>query len=285
MAITPEDALEVTGFKAVDLESYESAEDFKKAYEQKFIARSAITEDGDLMKELAGRINGPYESAIRKTIKESGIEIDNKDLNGLQIPEIFKAVVDKGFVPLREQLAAFQESGSGGGDEVMKKELGKWKEKAEKFNSQATEYKELHTKLTDELEQVKSGFENEKKSIKIETQVSDIFGKIKFKTGGLSPEATDMIKKGFQNEVKSNFKFDLDDAGKLVILSSDGKKVTDKKESGKILEPFDAVKNFAVDNKIWEDNPHSGKTTRVVTTQSAQSDAPQRKVHPLAARG
>lgn len=283
MPITPEDALAVTGFKSTDLESFESAEDFKTAYEQKFIARSAITEDGDLMKELAGRINGPYESAIRKTIKESGIEIDNKDLNGLQIPEIFKAVVDKGFVPLKEQLAAFNEGG--GGDETLKKELGKWKDNAEKYKSQASEYKELHTKLTDELEQVKSGFENEKKSIKIETQVADIFGKIKFKTGGLPTEAADMIKAGFQNEVKSNFKFDLDDTGKLVILSSDGKKVTDKKESGKILEPFDAVKNFAVDKKIWEDNPHSGKATRVVTTQSAQSDAPQRKVHPLAARG
>lgn len=276
MPIKPEDVLSVIGFEKLD--SFEKPEDLKVAFDKKFIARDRVAEDEEISSQMTGRLFGTLATDIKKEFKKAGIEFDSSevDIKNKKAGEIVGIGIGKIVGSFQEQIDTLK--AASGGD--ASKEIEKLTKKMEKITGELTQEKELRLKAVEEIEGLKTGFDGEKKSWKVDQMTKEIFGQVKYKNG-LPKEAMDLMKTGFESSARSRYKFDLDDKGELVVLTADGKKVEDKKTSGKTLSPLEALKSLAVEKGVWEDNPNNGKQVR--TEQfgaSGGQDQPKRKLHP-----
>lgn len=258
MPIKAEDVLRTIG--VTDLEKYEKPEDFKSEFDGKFIAKDHIQEDEELKSSIFNKLIGPYDTSVRKAFKDAGFEFAPDELKDKKLPDIVRHALETKVKPIMEELTTIKETGNT--DEATKKELEKYKKKTEEYKTKFEQFEGLNNSLNQRVEELTTGFENEKKSWIVNQQLGDIFSRVKYKTAGLPESAVAFMKSGFENDIRSNYKFELNDQQKLVILTADGKRVEDPKTSGKVLDPFEVVKLKAVEKQIWEDNPNNGKTSQ-----------------------
>lgn len=278
MPIKPEEALSVLGFDKLD--SFEKPEDFKAAVDKKFISRDHVAEDEDLVSSITGKMFGSVEAEVKRVFKEAGVEFEpsdiTKDGKKRKLFEIAQTGLTKLASKHREEVDGLKSAVSGD----SAKELEKWQTKYTKLEQSFQQEKDLREKTAQEIEALKSGFDGEKKNWVIDQKRKDLFGQMKYK-GGLAPEVLNMAKTGFEKAFSDKYNLDLDEQQNIILLDKSGKKVSDPKKSGQFLSPLDGMKNLAIDQKIWEDNPHNGKrvpSTQFGTPSRQDGSEPKRKV-------
>jgi hypothetical protein len=273
MPIKPEEALSVLGYDSLD--SFEKVEDFKTEVSKKYIARDKVHEDEDIRAAIVGKTLGSAENEVIKHFKSVGVEFEPGEVKGKKLSEVVKIGSDKIVTNYTTQLEELKASGGGNTKEFEKitKQLGEYKTKFE-------QERDLREKAAKELEDSKLGFETEKKNLTIGQQVKELLGAVKYKTAGIPEPMIKTIKTGFESEVKRSYKFDLNDKGELIVLDSNGKQVENAKKVGEYLSPLEAIKNLAVENGVWDENPHrSTPPKNGHLNGSPDSQKPRRTLH------
>lgn len=274
MPIKPEEALSVFGFEKLD--TFEKVEDLKAEFDKKFIARDRVAEDDEISSQMTGRLFGTLATDIKKEFKKAGIEFDSAevDIKNKKAGQIVEIGIGKIVNSYQEQINALKAAGNG----ESTKEIEKLQAKIEKMKTDLKQENELRQKALEENEQLKTGFEGKLKSMKIDQYADDLFSKVKYKNG-LSEKQAEVMKTGFKAAFFNEHKFDLDEAGKLLVLNKEGKRIESKTKAGQTLEPFDAVKQFAVQQDVWEDNPRGNQPVKTTSTGSPNGEQ-KRNLHP-----
>lgn len=246
---------------------------FKTAFEKDFIKQSAITEENESVKKILGKTFGTLENEIKKVAKGYELEVDfeAEELKGKKVTDKLKYVVselDKKNKTIIDDLTI---KAGQGNDEKAKE----WEEKATKAISKAKDFENLLKTTKTELETVQSNSQKEIKNIKLDIFKTQALGKVKFKA-----DINDIEKEGYMSIIQKNYVFDLDEAGKPVILDKENKRIPNPKVNGTFMDIEEVLQTEAVKNKLFQLNPDGGKAKPATTFTPAQATTttPGRKV-------
>lgn len=201
--------------KALDLP--EDTADIKTAVEHhntKFLARDQAGEDPDVVSQVTGRIYGPLNNLAKKTFG-----LSNEDIKDKKFEDILKIGVDK----FNTEITALKGQNSDDKVKTVTDELNRTKVLAD-------QYKTDLEKAVQEKTDLETGFDNKIKGFKITEKVKEAKGKLSF-----AESIPELAKVGFDTQINQKYKFDLDKEDNLIVLTSEGKKVSNPTKTGKYL--------------------------------------------------
>lgn len=258
MPIKPEEALEVIGLSA---DKYDSVDDFKEAVEAKFVSLDAAHTNPAVTAKVLGKFNYVVRRKVEKIAKEFDVELP-KDAEALDLIDTIAEPV----IGVKGQLKEWKEKAEKSvPDDVLKEWQGKLT-KAEKerdtFASQAKEFGEKYNNLQNEIVTTK-------RKNTIESAWSGALNGVTFHSG-----VDDLRKEGFVAKVKSMYKVEVDEDGKVSLQDDKGNPVKHPKRAGELLTLDEAVKLQAAAFKLLNDNPHANKPVTPPTPRFAPPTPP-----------
>jgi hypothetical protein len=243
MPIKPEEALEVIGLSP---DRYDSVEAFKDAIEAKYVSRDSAHTDPTVTSKVMGKFNAVITRKVNKLAKELEYDLP-KDAEPLDLLDAIAEPV----LGLKTQLSGWKEKAEKNiADDVLREWETKLK-KAEKerdlFRGQAQEFGKKYEDLNAEIVTTK-------RNTIVGGAWSSALNGIPFHSG-----VDDLRKEGFVAKVKSKYKVDVDDDGKVTLLNDKGELVKHPKRAGEMLTLDEALKMEAAAFKLVADNPHAGR--------------------------
>lgn len=261
MPIKPEEALEVIGLSP---DRYDTVEAFKDAIEAKYVARDSAHTDPAVASKIMGKFNGVLSRKVNKLAKELEYDLP-KDADPLDLLDAIAEPV----LGLKGQVTSWKEKAEKNiADDVLKeweKKVKLVEKERDLFRGQAQEFGKKYEDLTAEITTTKrNGI--------IGGAWSAALNSVPFHNG-----VDDLRKEGFVSKVKSKYKVDVDDDGKVTLLNDKGELVKHPKRAGEMLTLDEAIKMEAQAFKLVADNPHAGKPAehRIVQPQQRQPQVPQ----------
>jgi hypothetical protein len=244
MPIEAKDAFEVIG---LDPSKFEDVDAFKEAIEQKWLPKDSAHND----KEVAGKIIGKFNRVLRTKFGKVGTEL-GVDIDDTADPiDIFEKQLAPAIVEKAKEVGSWKEKAEKAvGDDVVKEYTAKIKgleKERETFASQAKEWQSKYEGLDTEVKQGK------RKSV-VDNEWNAALGAIQFHQG-----VDDLKRKGFVASVKEKYKIDLDDEFKPKMLDANGNPVKHPKKAGELLSLKEAVEMEAKALKLVAENPHANK--------------------------
>lgn len=210
MAITAKEVLELFGFEGdAENATIEELEQFK---DTTYIGRKIAATDPDIISQATGRVTGAALTAAKRGAKSLGIEINPDDIKGMKIEETIDFINEK----VAAKLQSLEETAKSGNDKKANEALAALEDWKKKYK----EIEELSENRLNELNTIKQNAASEIKNYKI----SDKFGKIKSSIP-FSENANELTLKGFDNHLKENFIYELDENENPVMLSKDGSRI------------------------------------------------------------
>jgi hypothetical protein len=246
-------------------------EDIKRQIESKFVAVDRIEDRKDLIEPIINKAYGSYakkaEAKFISLLKNNGLDATHSDFQDYSnVEELF----EKGIGKLKDQLS--KSSGDGKGDEKLKQQIIDLQAEKDRFK-QSYEQKES------EFNEFKANVETEKKNFKVNSTIQDAINKLKW-----DKNVNEFTKKGFVAELKSQYKFDLDD-DKTIVRDKEGNRVYDPNKAAS--DPLDVQQVFELEAKkakLWQQSEHDGKPAPEKTaTRERREEAPEkpkRRAHP-----
>lgn len=237
MPIEKKDLLEFLGLK----EEPENIDAFKEHFSKDFIARSAAPSDPEIVKAAAsklGNVMGKAESMFKQELKYFGID----KVDGDKLEEI----IPSGLGALKTQFETLKEKDKKTKDQrftELETDLNKYKSQFESEKERA----DKANKLLEEKDKEVSTF---KKNWTIEQQLGEVYKAVPF----TDDYKNDPIRqKGFQQFLKEEVVFDLDDKGSLIALNKEGKPFTNP--AGNVYKtPQEVINEYADKAKIKANN-------------------------------
>lgn len=241
-------------FLGMDEKEVDDFDKFKTAFQSKFDTQENFF-NSPMYKSKKAEINGSFITAMRKKALANGVEITDDELN---ISEGVKMeptkVADYLFEKFNEnhkqtvsKIKSEYEANAGKGSK-------EWQEKYELAEKKAKELETLN-------EQIKSGFENEKKNfageikkVKLQTKKADLFKTLSFKK-----DITPLEQAGFTSIFENKYDLQLDDKDEIFITDKAGNRIANPATHGAFKSPQDVLKEEAVANNVFQLNPDGGK--------------------------
>lgn len=218
-------------YQGIELGEGATIEDYKKAFDERFVTRENAIADPDIENHFAGKITQRYAMEIKNTAKENGIEFNDDEKK--------KSPVDM----LRLLVAKKQEN-----LESKIEELTKNKKPNEEFTTLQEKYGQLQKRYEEELgaktelqklvEEKEKQFVTFEKNFKLNEAKKNIFGSLTF-----SDNANDLLKKGFYATVAEKYEIGLGDDDTPIITDKQGNRIKDPNKHGSFLSPTDVLAN------------------------------------------
>jgi len=221
----------------------ENVDDFKKAFDAKFLTRENAMSDPDIKSKITGAMAGGVTTHLRRAAKETfGFEVSKDEIEGKKIEEIFdmiattaKAEYEGKINDLSEQVKTAPKV-----DEAV----AEWKGKYEQVLGEKANFENLLGETKTAFEEFKTNVETEKKSGAINSKVESLIGGLDW-----SDQTNDFTKTGFLTEMGKNYSLDLNEKGDLQI-KKDGNLIPNPAKHGDFLSPSDVYKQEAEKNKL-----------------------------------
>ena len=244
MAIEAKDILNYLGIDG----EINSIEDFKSKHNTKFMTLETAKQNDELVNSIVGHRIGELETKLWKGVKELGIDVDKKQFEGKRVNEyaedLFGRIKESYGSKIEELESKASNAGNSEREAELEKELGKYQKKY-------TDLQELHEGFKNESQTKLSDYETKLKTYKVNHQLKSVMDNLKLK------EMDPFQKKGFMAEINERFKFDVNDNDELEVYDrKTDKPIQSKEKAGAFAKPFDALKDFAVENEFWQKNPH-----------------------------
>ncbi len=268
MAVEAKEVFEYLGIKADDIKDLDT---FKATFEKDFIKQSNITEEHESVKKILGKTFGTLENEIKKVAKNFELEVDfnSEDLKGKKVTDKLNFVVSEYAKKQKSVIDELTEKAGKGNDEKVK-EL---EEKYTKAIGKAKDYESLLKATTSDFETFKQSAESEKKAVKLDFFKTQELSKVKFKA-----DINEFEKEGYLSKIEKNYKFDLDETGKAIILDKEGKRIPNPKVNGAFMDIADVLQEEAVKGKLYQLNADAGKRVVTTTTTASTTTPPAKAV-------
>lgn len=232
-----EDVLKYTG---IELGEDATQETFKAAFDGVFVKKENAVNDEEIQKAVIGKSTREYATEIKRTIKESGLEL-TEDEAKLPVSDLLRLIPAKKDEVYTSKI------------QELEKKAGKPSEALEALQSK---YNQLESKLTDvdnlkndlasKLTEKDKEFETFQKTFKLNEATKDIWGKV---NSGISKQAKELEKVGFVAKMNETYKIDLD--GDTPVILKDGHRIPDPTKHGEFLNPVDVIKKEAEELGLW----------------------------------
>jgi len=220
-------------------------DDFKETFEKDYGKKEALKKDKEFISQITGKALGSVTTKLVTMFKENGVEID-KDVAEKNPIE---AVAKIGFAKLDENHNSALEtikSKSGQKETDAIKELN---EKLEKAQSERTQIEQMLGSQKKEHEEYVNKKEQETLGILTNHEYSRQFSGFKFK-----PDATPIVKKGFEAEFKDRYNIQYDrESGELIPTNKKGERIPNP-EKNSTFKSFHEVLNDLGDELQVRDN-------------------------------
>lgn len=251
-------------------------DEVKSQIDKRFIAVDRLEDRKDLLKPIIEKeVNKAYGGYAKKTeakfislLKNNGLDATHSEFEDYTNTE---ELLEKGIGKLKEQLS--KSAGNGKADEKLLQQIND-------LQGEKDRLKQNYQQKETEFNEFRSQVEAEKKNFKVNSTIQDAIDKLKW-----DKNVNDYTKKGFISEIKSQYKFDIDD-DRVVIRDKEGNRVYDPKKAAS--EPLGVQQVFELEAKkakLWEQSPHDGKTAPEQRTDTRERreqapEQPKRRAHP-----
>lgn len=232
MALELKDVLDVLGLPT----DVDSKEKLAELHRKNYITKAEAIEDDEVVKKVEGRIYGGLTTEAKRLFGFSKEEIKDKP---------FKDILREGAERFATKITELEEASGKGSEEVVKRLNGE----LEKFKNQANQYKTDLEKVIGEKSELENGFTQKLKEFKVQSAYKEAFSQIP-----LSETANDLTKRGFNDHVRSTYKFDVDEEENVIVLDAKGQKVPNPTKTGAYLGLVDVLKMEAEKNGILKKN-------------------------------
>lgn len=270
------DIIEFLGYNP---ESIKTLDDLKSKFNTEFVRASNISEDSELIKPILGKVYGTLEQQIRKSVKNSGFDLDldnNEEFKGLKkVNEKFSYVVNKLSEKRDSEINEYKSLSQKGGEEKVLE----WQTKYEKLKKSKEDADNMIGSLTNEYESFKQKATGEIKNVKLDVLKKDVISKVKFKQ-----DISDFEKKGYMATVQEKYIFDLDENEQLTVLDRNGNKIPSQKVTGTFKTAQEILEEEALAGKLYQVNEAATKQRPTINKFGAieqpKSSSPTRRIAP-----
>ena len=268
MPITEKDALEVLGFDAT---KYDDTDAFREAVEGTWVKREAAHNDKDIAGKIVGKFNRVLKSKLGKVGKELGVEFDDSR-EALDLIDDLAPAITTTVGQVNEWKTKAEK---GVGDDVVKEWQTKLKaaeKERDTFKSQAVDFQTRYDALNSEV------VTNKRKAV-VDAEWNAGLSGITFHSG-----VNELLKEGFVSKVRSKYKVEPDEDGKVHLLGADGNPIKHPKKAGELLTLAEALKEEAKAFKLLAENPHANRPApqaqrhNSVPPQAPPQGVPQRTI-------
>lgn len=247
MPIETKDVSEVLG---IDLTTIDNVADLKKSFEETYTHKKNV--DPDVVASITGQMAGKTTTALKKTAKAFGVEIEKAEIEGKKLEEVSELFINRLGEKFGREIEDLKTKGGQGSEERIK-EL---EAQANSFKLKYSEEKEAKDKLSQLLEEEKS---NGQKSL-LEYKRTERYNDHKSKSMKWASDVDDLKKRGFWSTFEEKYKPEYSDDDKDVIpVDKNGKRIPHPVTTGKFLSFPELMEKEGVENKVWAINPHAGK--------------------------
>lgn len=269
MPIEVKDVVEFLGYKADDIKELN---DLKTKFDSDFIRTANITEDSEPVKKFLGKTFGTLENEIKKVAKSYDLEIDfdSEDLKGKKVTDKLKFAFSKYDEKNKSVIDELKSKAAQGNDEKVKE----WETKYEKLKSKFSDTDSLLKTTIGEYEEFKLKKDSEIKDVKLNVHKSNAYNKAKF-----IPDINEYTKKGFLTDFESKYIADLDETGKIIPMTKDGKRIQNPKVTGTFYEFEDLLQEEMIKANLYALNKDGGKPKpQTIKMHQSAEGSPVRQV-------
>lgn len=261
------DLFDYLGIEAKDLDS------FKSAFATKFVTKDEAWQDDEIKSRVTGRVTNEVQRFIKN---EFGLT--NDEIKGLHYEDVLKLGAEK----YKTKITELESKASLEGDEKIKSltdELTKYKTTVSDYKTQLESTKQA-------LESTQSEWQNKYKGL----QVNQVFNEAKSKLSQhLKSDMTDAERFYLDHKIKESVKIDFDDAGSVIVLDNDGKRIANPNKVGEFMGLEDVIKGIAEkENMIKKNNAANSQVpANVLNNQQNKGEVVNkqgRRLHPNALR-
>lgn len=229
-------------FKALNFNpewaNLEDEDKLNEEFSKHYIHRDMVGKDQNLVNAITGRRMGAFETKLSGYVPD-GVDLDLKDKKAEEKAE---AIINHYKSQFETTKATLDEMKKGGIDDK------KYADLMEKYNhekTRATTFEQQATQFQTERDTVKNEYEGKLKGIQVSGRLEKLMAKIQFADG--LPE---LARKGFENEVHSSYKFNLNDKEELEVLDAKtGEPIARDKNAG-FMTAEEAITGLAAKHKI-----------------------------------
>lgn len=244
----PEEALELAKFLGV--EEAESLEKAKEAFQEKYLPQAEVS-------SKIGKITGSIQNVARTLYEPLGVTLTDDDFKDKKIEDVLRSAKETAKVKFEEYKGEWEKKASANGSAELLKDLEKKLGATEK---KLKEEAEARMAASQALETFKIEVENEKKSIKVNTEFDRAFSSVK-----LDPSVNDLTKRGFRSAFEEKYALDLEESGLVVKDKKTGERIKSTAKAGQFLGLEDILVKEATDAGIIQKNPNAGNPRVPIT--------------------
>jgi hypothetical protein len=251
-------------------------ESLKQHHGENYIKKSEVVKDEKLIASVMGKTMNSERTAIRRELKTLGIELDPKETDTKNPSEIVSIGLAKAVENFEASKKELQGKIGQGVDEAVKE----WKDKAEKSELKANDFKSKFETQGKDFETYKSTEKATRKTEKVEDIFKTAFAKI--------PKAnnvTELISEGLEAHLRKNYKIDLEEDGKEFIADLKGERVKNPNKAGATLTVQELFNSVALEKKYSPIQEQQQRRSFTVENNGSQNgggnqnqQAPQRKL-------
>lgn len=231
MAKTVEDLQKLLDYVGIEADT---EDDFKKAFDEKFMSKEAHK------KEVGQRFTN-IDSAFLETYKLIDPTISSRKMAAVRFEENLNSFKEKLSGVLKEK----DEAAKSGNDKKVN-DLTKLLEDKEKS---LAAYMEANENLKTEFDAFKTESQSQFKNYKL----SDRYNKVKSQIAFV--DNADRFKmRGYEDTLREDYIFDLDENDELIVKGKDGKPVVNKAKAGHFLSPKEVMELMAEEAELLKKN-------------------------------
>ena len=214
-----------------------------------------------MINSSVGQRFGSLQTTLISQAKENGLDLKHSDFKDKKIEEIIPSI----FGGFKEKMESVKKP-----DSKLAEELDRWKNEASTYQSTV---EQLQTQLSEKDTQ----FENEKRTWLVDHAENEAWGSINF-----SPNANNLMKRGFKSAIKEKYDFVTDDSKQVWPVYKDGDKkgsrVQNPSNLTKMMTMGELLQFEAKSNGLLAE-PNEGKPGAKPNGAQAQRQAPTRDVN------
>jgi hypothetical protein len=252
----------------------ETADEFKKKFDEKYVRKDAAIDYEKLNAEI-GKVKGSIETALKQKAKAFGVDFSSDEVKDKKIEELMELVFKK----ITENADLAIKTAKDEAKKARPQEIQELLDKLSKLNDKVRQYEEINAALKKDMELKEQEFSGKIKDIKRNLQVESLWNAIKFRS-----DIDQLQIKGFKAEVMENYRFDLNEKDELVITDKDGKYIPSMSKHGAIKSPHEVITELAMKHKILSTNKDEGRRAFVPANGADSGQPHAERRNPIAQR-
>lgn len=232
----------------------DSLDDFKSAFEKKFIKIDAIDDNKEIVNRIYGDRIGSVETKAKSLLKKAGVEFSEEDLKDKKVEDIMELGFGKLSTTHEDALKALKDSAGKTDSEAMTELQGKYETLVTSSKKDFDELNGLHGDLKTAHDKLKTDSATEKTTWQKNSQLGDIDKSIDWAT---ETEFFKERKQSFMGDFAGKYNTKLSDEGNILITDKEGNRIKNEDKAGEHMTYTDMLKKEAVEAKLIKTNAHS----------------------------